>query len=52
MKEIFFFFTKNFFFSSRKTFFLISRNLTALAFLLPRRISNAEGNQILEIGNA
>ena len=39
MKEIFFPFTKNFYFSSRKTFFfLISKNLTASAFLLLRQI--------------
>ena len=37
------FFYKNFFFGSRKTFFLISKNLTASAFLLPR--------QILQIGD-
>ena len=39
MKEIFFPFTKSLFFGSRKTFFfLISKNLTASAFLLPRHI--------------
>ena len=39
VKEIFFSFTKNFFFSSRKTIYsLISKNLTAWAFLLLRQI--------------
>ena len=40
MKKIFFSFTKKLFYSCRKTFFffLISTNLTASAFLLPRRI--------------
>ena len=39
MKEIFFSFTKKFFFSSRKTiYFLITKNLTALAFLLLRQM--------------
>ena len=42
IKEIFFSFTKNSFFSSGKTFFLIYKNLTASALLMPQILYNGD----------